>query len=208
MRPLWYEFPNDKGTYLINDEYLVGRDVLVAPVVKQGVETRGIYLPIGAEWIDWWTGERLESGKTHYLKTQIDRLPIFVRAGAVIPTQPTIQHTGEMANVDLTLNVITGVAPDKTEQSKVFQDAGEGYGYRKSDFREIKIEHQKGILRLNRVGNFNGQNIRHLEIIGITAKPKEIRVDGKTVENMNFDAARKRLKIEIGENDKEITLLP
>ena len=208
MRPLWYEFPNDKGTYLINDEYLVGRDILIAPVVKQGVATRGIYLPVGAEWLDWWTGEKLESGKTHYLKTPLDRLPIFVRVGAVIPTQPTIQHTGEMPNVDLTLNVITGIAPDNTEQSQVFQDAGEGYDYRINDFREIKIEHKKGILRLNRVGNFKGQNIKYLEAVGIAAKPKEIRVDGKSVENIQFDAARKRLKIEIGEDSKEIILLP
>ncbi len=208
MRPLWYEFPNDKGTYLVNDEYLVGRDVLVAPVVKEGVKTRGIYLPVGADWIDWWTGERLESGKTHYLPTPIDRLPIFVRVGAVIPTQPTIQYTGEMPQVDLTLNVVTGNAPDKIERSEVFQDSGEGYGYRKNDFREIKTAYQNGVLRLSRAGNFSGQKIKYIEAIGIAAKPKEVRVDGKTVENAQFDAARKRLKIEIGENAKEITILP
>ena len=208
MRPLWYEFPNDKGTYLINDEYLVGKDVLVAPVVKEGVKTRGIYLPVGADWIDWWTGERLESGKTHYLQTPIDRLPIFVRGGAVVPTQPTIQHTGEMKNVDLTLNIIAEIAPDRTEQSEIFQDSGEGYGYRKNDFRVIKIERKKGVLKINRVGNFNGQKIKCIEIVGIAAEPKEILVDGKPAENVQFDAARKRLRIEIGENANEITLLP
>ncbi len=113
-----------------------------------------------------------------------------------------------MANVDLTLNVVTGIAPDKTETTEIFQDAGEGYGYRKNDFREIKIEHKKGILRLNRVGSFNGQKIKYIEAVGIAAKPGEIRVDGKLVEKMQFDPARKRLKIEIGENAKEITMLP
>ncbi len=208
MRPLWYEFPNDKGTYLINDEYLVGKDILVAPVVKEGVKTRGIYLPVGADWIDWWTGERLESGKTHYLQTPIDRLPIFVRGGAVVPTQPTIQHTGEMKNVDLTLNIIAEIAPDRTEQSEIFQDSGEGYDYRKNDFRVIKIERKKGVLKINRVGNFNGQKIKCIEIVGIAAEPKEILVDGKPAGNVQFDAARKRLRIEIGENANEITLLP
>ena len=206
MRPLWYEFPNDKGTYLINDEYLVGENILVAPVVKEGVETRGIYLPVGADWIDWWTGEKLESGKIHYLKTPLDRLPIFVRVGAVIPTQPTIQHTGEMKNVDLTLNIVTGIAPDKTERSEIFQDSGDGYGYRKNDFREIKLEYKKGMLKINRVGNFNGQKIRYIELIGVVAKPSEIRVDGKPIENMQFDAARKRLRFEISENSREIRL--
>ena len=204
MRPLWYEFPNDKGTYLINDEYLVGKDVLVAPVVREGAETRGIYLPVGADWIDWWTGERLESGKIHYLKTPIDRLPIFVRAGAIIPTQPTIQHTSETPNVDLTLNIVTGIAPDKTETSEIFQDSGEGYGYRKNDFREIKLEYKKGILQINRAGNFNGQKIKYIELIGVAANPKEIQVDGKPINNMQFDETRKRLRFEISEDSKKI----
>ncbi len=181
---------------------------MVAPVVKEGMTTRGIYLPAGAEWIDWSTGERIESGKMHYLQMPIDRLPIFVRVGAVIPTQPTIQHTGEMSKVNLTLNVIMGIAPDKTEWSEVFQDSGEGYGYRKNDFREIKIEHKKGILRISRVGSFNGQKIKFIEAVGIADKPKEIRVDGKLAEKMQFDAARKRLRIEVDENAREITLLP
>ncbi len=208
MRPLWFEYPNDKQTYLIDDEYLVGRDILVAPVLKEGQTIRGIYLPKGDEWMDWWTGERIESGKIHYLKTPLDRVPIYVRVGAIIPTQPTIQHTGEMSKVDLTLNVITGIAPDKTETAKIFQDAGEGYGYRKSDWREIKIEHKKGILQINRVGSYNGQKIKFIEAVGIGQKPREIRVNGKLVENFEFDAARKRLKIEIDENAREITLVP
>ncbi len=204
MRPLWYEFPNDKQTYLINDEYLVGGDVLVAPVVKEGMKTRGIYLPVGAEWIDWWTGEKLESGKTHYLPTPLDRLPIFVRVGAVIPTQSVIQHTGEMPSAPITLNVITGIAPNKTETAMLYQDAGEGYGYKSNDWREIKIEHKQGLLTLNRIGNFNGQKIKFIEAVGIANKPREIKIDGKIIDNQDFDEKRKRLRFEIGENVKEI----
>ena len=208
MRPLWYEFPNDVGTYLINDEYLVGKDILVAPVVKEGMTTRGIYLPVGAEWLDWWTGEHLKSGKIHYLQTPLERLPIFVRAGAVISTQPTIQHTGEIPKVDLTLNVVTGIAPDKTETGEIFQDLGEGYGYRKNEFRVIKTAYKNGVIQINRTGNFNGQKIKYIEFVGIAAKPKEVRVDGKLTENVQFDATRKRLKVEVGEDAKEITFLP
>jgi hypothetical protein len=113
-----------------------------------------------------------------------------------------------MSKVNLTLNVIMGIAPDKTEGSEVFQDSGEGYGYRKNDFREIKIEHKKGILRISRVGSFNGQKIKFIEAVGIADKPKEIRVDGKLAEKMQFDAAKKRLRIEVDENAREITLLP
>lgn len=207
MRPLWYEFPNDKLTYLINDQYMVGSDVLVAPVVKEGMRTRGIYLPVGADWIDWHTGEKLESGKTHYLTAPLDRLPIFVRVGAVIPTQSVIQHTGEMPSASVTLNVITGIAPDKTETATLYQDAGEDYGYQKSDWREIKILHKQGLLALNRAGNFDGQKIKFIEAVGIANKPREIRVDGNAIRDQDLDEKRKRLRFEIGENAREIVLI-
>lgn len=206
MRPLWYEYPNDKQTYLINDEFMVGSDVLVAPVVKEGMRTRGIYLPVGADWVDWWTGERIESGKMHYLKTPVDRLPIFVRVGAVIPTQDVIQHTGQMPASPVTLNVIAGVKPGVTERSLLFQDAGEGFGYWKDGFREVRIEHSQGVLRLARSGNFTGQRIRYIRAIGVPARPKEIRADGKALD-IDFDQATKRLRVEITGDEREITLI-
>jgi alpha-glucosidase len=206
MRPLWYEYPADKLTYLVNDEFMLGSDVLVAPVVKEGMTTRGIYLPVGADWVDWWTGERFESGKLHYLKTPLDRLPIFVRVGAVIPTQAVIQHTGEMPSSPVTLNVITGIKPGVIETSKLFQDAGEGYGYRQGDFREIAIEHKQGSITITRAGNFNGQRIRYIQAIGVGGKPKEMRADGKSLD-MDFDPGAKRLRVEINGDEREILLV-
>lgn len=205
MRPLWYEFPDDKQTYLINDQYMVGSDVMVAPVVREGMRTRGVYLPAGADWVDWHTGARYESGKTHYLPAPLDRLPIFVRVGAVIPTQNVIQHTGEMPSAEITLNVVTGIAPGKTEISTLYQDAGEGYGYRKSDWREIRITHRQGRLSINRIGSFNGQKIRFIEAVGLEGKAREVRADGRILEQ-EFDAERKRVRVEIGENVKEVSM--
>jgi len=206
MRPLWYEFPGDKRTYLINDEYMVGGDVLVAPAVKEGMTRREIYLPAGAEWVDWWTGVKLEGGKAHTLDAPLDRVLIFVRAGAVIPTQSVIQHTGEMKDAALTLNVAAGIAADRTEVFKLFQDAGEGYGYRQSAWREITVEHKRGILTITRTGDFAGQQIKFIRAIGVTEKPKEVRVDGKAVD-FDFDPATKSLRVEINQNAREIVLI-
>lgn len=207
MRPLWYEYPNDKQTYLIDDEYMVGSDILVAPVVKQGMETRGIYLPVGADWIDWWTGEKIESGKIHYLKTPIDRLPIFVRVGAVIPTQSIIQHTGEMPKAVVTLNVIAGIRPDKTEKAVLFQDAGDGYGYKLTEWSEVRIEHRSGLLNIDRIGSFTGQKIGYIEAVGVPQKPGEVLVDGQQAGNIEFDKSRNRLKIAINERAREVKLV-
>lgn len=186
MRPLWYEFPEDKGTYLINDQYMLGSDVLVAPVIKEGMEIRGIYLPKGAEWIDWWTGKKLENGKTHYLKTPLERLPIFVRVGAVIPTQTVIQHTGEMPNAEITLNVIGEINSNETQISTLYQDSGEGYDYQKGILQNLEIEYKKNSLKLNKTGDFKGRKIKSVEFLGFTNPPRHIAIEGKIPDSKLF----------------------
>ena len=206
MRPLWYEFPADKRGYLVADQYLLGGDLLVAPVVKEGMREREVYFPAGADWIDWRTGERFEGGKPRTIKAPIDRLLLFVRVGAVVPTQPVVQHTGEMRSVPLTLNVAAGITPGKTETAVIYQDAGDGYGYRLSEWRDIRIRHDQGILKIERIGNFQGQPIRGLEVVGVSAAPRELRADGKLIE-FRFDANIRRLSAVVPDNVSEITLL-
>ena len=206
MRPLWYEFPDDKSTYLISDEYLVGGDVLVAPVVKEGMRWRDVYLPAGAKWINWWTGEKLDGGKQHRVDAPLDRLPLFVRVGAVIATQDVIQQTGEMPNVPITLNIAAGIEPGKTEIEDIHQDAGDGYDYRLSAYRTIRVEHSQGVLMITRIGNFNGQKIRYVEVVGVTAEPREIRADGKKLE-FEYESAIKRIRFEVPDDVKEMTMV-
>ncbi len=206
MRPLWYEFPNDKLTYLINDQYMVGGDILVAPVVKDGMRTRGIYLPVGAEWIEWWTGEKYESGKTHYLQTPLDRLPLFVRVGSIVPTQTVIQHTGEMPLAEITLNVAAGIKAGVTENGMLYQDAGEGYGYRANDWSEFVTTHKPGSITFKRSGSFRRQRITKMVVHGVAARPSAINADGKPVE-FQFNAAQKRLEVTITGIENEIILV-
>lgn len=206
MRPLWFEYPADQETYLNDNEYLVGKDLLVAPVVTEGQRKRNVYFPKGDDWRDWQTGELFAGGTTKEIAAPIEKLPLFVRVGAVIPTQPTIQNTGEMPKVGITLNAIAGIAPGKTETSEIFQDAGDGYEYQSNNLRVIKIEHSQGVLRLNRTGNFQGQKILYLQIIGLDKRPKEISADGKSVKDLDFDEKTKRLRIKSDDDVAEIKL--
>ena len=185
MRPLWYEFPEDEGTYLVNDEYMVGSDVLVAPVIREGMKTRGIYLPKGAEWIDWWTGEKLESGKIHYLETPLERLPLFVRVGAIIPTQSVIQHTGEMKNAEITLNIIGEIPANEIQKSEYYQDGGEGFEYKKGSWLKIEAEYKKDSIDITKTGNFSGQKIKFMEFVGFNYAPKQMKING-TLKNSNL----------------------
>ncbi len=206
MRPLWYEFPEDPKTYIIADQYLVGSDLMVTPVVKDGIRARHIYLPAGTEWVNWWTGEKLEGGKQHFVETPLDRVPVFARAGAMFPLQDVVQHTGEMPNSPLTLTVIAGVTADRPVKSVLFQDAGEGYGYRQNAWSETRFEHRPGTVTVRRIGDFRGQRLKFVEVIGIAARPKQMLADGREI-RFDFDEKTKRLKAEIPENVGELRLI-
>jgi alpha-glucosidase len=152
MRPLWFEYPDDARTYLIEDQYLVGRDLLVAPVVIESTTKRKVYFPKGDNWVDWWTGKLYEGGKETEVDAPLDRLPLFARAGAVIPTQPVVQHTGEMAGAPLTLLVVRG----GVGESSLYEDAGEGFDYTRGTFRTLTATQQTNSLRLTRAGSYVG----------------------------------------------------
>ncbi|MDI9440530.1 MAG: glycoside hydrolase family 31 protein [Bacillota bacterium] len=85
MRPLFYDFPQDQGAWDVEDEYMFGPDLLVAPVLYAGVEKRKVYLPSGASWQDAWTGKEYQGGQTVEVETPIDRIPLFLRDGAQLP---------------------------------------------------------------------------------------------------------------------------
>ncbi len=210
MRPLWFEYPGDTNTCLIDNAYLVGKDLLVAPVIKENQRRREVYFPKGDDWRDWQTGELYKGGTYVQVDAPLDKLLLFARVGAVIPNQPTIQHTGEMRDAPLTLTVIAGSAPDQSETANVFQDAGEGFGYRHSDFREIRIEHKNAILRLTQNGSFAAaQKIKFIESLGLDKKPSAVSIDGKTSKDFDFDAKKKRLQIALSDGEpKEIAIIP
>ena len=135
MRPLWFEYPDDDRTYLNEDQYLVGRDLLVAPVVTEGAAKRRVYFPRGDAWVDWWTGRRYEGGTDAEVEAPLERLPLFARAGAVIPTQPVVQHTGEMPRAPLSLVVVNG----KQGAGYIYEDAGDGHEYRRGAYRNTGV---------------------------------------------------------------------
>jgi alpha-D-xyloside xylohydrolase len=85
MRPLFLEFPDDQATWTVDDAYLFGSDLLVAPVLTAGATARTTYLPAGATWTDAWTGETYEGGRTVTVDAPLDRIPLFLRDGARLP---------------------------------------------------------------------------------------------------------------------------
>ena len=79
------DFPKDSSVAAIGDEYMFGPAFLVAPVTEQGASRRTVYLPAGADWCNYWTRERIRGGQTITVEAPIDTLPLFVRAGSIVP---------------------------------------------------------------------------------------------------------------------------
>ncbi|MCA1613431.1 MAG: hypothetical protein LC800_04580, partial [Acidobacteria bacterium] len=195
MRPLWYEYPADVETYLNDSQYLVGRDLLVAPVMTQGATKRAVYFPKGDDWLDWHTGARHAGGKSAEVEVPISRLPLFVRAGAVIPTQAVIQHTGETQGAPLSILVARG----REGAGRIHQDDGDGYDYRRQRWRTTEVEHTADAIRFRHGGYEVGRAVTSVELLGADAKPRDVRADGREVRNLTFDKDGRRARFQLPE---------
>lgn len=107
MRSLWLHYNADKKSRAAGDEFLWGRDLLIAPIYKPGAVSREVYLPEGG-WYDWWTNERSAGGQTVTRAVDPGIMPIYVRAGAIIPFDPVRQYTGEKVNEPTTIRIYKG----------------------------------------------------------------------------------------------------
>jgi alpha-glucosidase len=133
IRPLLLHYQEDEKTYELNDQFLCGEEILVAPVVHQGEQARMVYLPQGDDWIDFWTNERFGGGQYMVRETPIDICPIFIKAGSVIPMYPVQQYVGEQTLDELTLDIYP---PKNGERCRYvhYQDDGESFAYRDGAF--------------------------------------------------------------------------
>ncbi|HDJ33756.1 MAG TPA: glycoside hydrolase family 31 protein [Bacteroidetes bacterium] len=107
MRALWLHYPKDATACQTGDQYLWGRDILVAPVYEKGAVSRKVYLPEG-EWFDWWTNEKISGGKTVLKQVDLSVMPLYVRAGAIIPFDPVRQYTEQPVDAPTTLRIYRG----------------------------------------------------------------------------------------------------
>jgi alpha-glucosidase (family GH31 glycosyl hydrolase) len=134
IRALWLHDPDDPVGRARGDEFLWGPNLLVAPVTEKGATTRRLYLPRG-RWYDFWTGESLEGGREIARAVDLATLPLYVRAGTILPIGPLRQSTGEEAEGPLTLRLYPGA----DGRFLLYEDDGISFGYRKGDWMGIEL---------------------------------------------------------------------
>ena len=124
MRALWLHYPHDEQARRLGDQYLWGRDLLVAPVFVRGAASREVYLPHG-DWYDWWTLQKETGGRTVTRDVDLATMPVYVRAGAIIPFDPVRQYTAAAVAEPTTLKVFRGADGDFA----LYEDDGNSLDY-------------------------------------------------------------------------------
>jgi alpha-glucosidase/alpha-D-xyloside xylohydrolase len=143
MRAMWLHYPDDEHLRGLGTQYLWGRDLLVAPVFKQGAATRDVYLPDGI-WYDWWTGEKQSGRKTITRNVDLATMPIYVRAGAIIPFDPVRQYLTQSVSEPTTIRVYTGASG----QFRWYEDDGESQEYLDGKFAWTNLKWDDAARRL------------------------------------------------------------
>jgi alpha-glucosidase len=133
MRPMFLEFPDQDAVALSDEEYMFGRSLLVAPKAWPFTDPYFVHLPAG-DWYDYWTGAKV-AGHSVKEDPPLGALPVFVRAGSIIPQQPVVQNTDERPDGPLTLRVYPG--PDC--QGALYSDDGNTFGYQKGQFLRLSF---------------------------------------------------------------------
>jgi alpha-glucosidase/alpha-D-xyloside xylohydrolase len=181
MRSLWLHYPDDAAASARGDEYLWGRDILVAPVTDRGAASRAIYLPRDA-WYDFWTHEKIDGGREIQRPVDLATMPLYVRAGAILPFGPVKQYTAEKADGPLELRVYPGADGTFT----LYEDDGRTFDYRKGEWMGIVMawddRARRLTLRLEPGSRIRPPMPRMIEarIVGATAT-KTVTFNGRPV---------------------------
>ena len=189
MRPLVMDFRTDNRAKNVGDQFMFGPAIMVAPVTEPGAKARHVYLPASG-WYDFWTGQRVQGGNAFDAPAPLDRMPLFVRAGSIVPIGPDVQYAAEKPAEPIELRIYAGADGDFT----LYEDENDGYAYEKGAFATIAI-HWDDTKRLLTIGNREGQfpgmlEQRTFRVVLVSEKTgfgigasatadKEIRYDGR-----------------------------
>jgi len=184
MRGLVMDFPSDLKARNIDDQYLYGSAFMVAPVTTFKARSRSVYLPAGTTWYDFQTGKALAGGQTIKADAPLNRMPLYVKAGSIVPTTVVQQYIGEKPDAPVTLVIYTG----KDGKFELYEDDGLSYGYQRGAYSRIPVAYDDASGRVTigaRSGSFKGMiemRVFKVRFIGGGARPTDFDAVDATVD--------------------------
>ena len=163
MRGLFMDFGSDPKTATIGDEFMFGPALLIAPVTEQGATTREVYLPAGTDWYNFWTNQRVHGGQSISVSAPIDTIPIFVRAGSILPLGAPIESTDEKQMI-----ASVRVYPGADGDFALYSDDGKTYAYEtgKSDVTQLHWDDTAKMLRHTGAEAWDATDSAVVEVVG------------------------------------------
>ncbi|HEY1650087.1 MAG TPA: TIM-barrel domain-containing protein [Terracidiphilus sp.] len=159
QRPLVMDFREDPATWEIGDEFLFGPAILVSPVLTEHATSRPVYLPVGAGWYDFWTGDHANGGVTMTAAAPLDRIPLEIRAGSILPLGPGIEYAGQASDP-----IELRVYPGANAEFNFYEDEGDSYRYENGSHAIIPIHWENATRTLTlgaRQGHYSGMSSTH-----------------------------------------------
>ena len=163
MRALFMDFPADAKVANISDEYMYGPAFLVAPVTEQGATHRSVYLPAGCDWYNYWTGQRFHGGQAIDVDAPIDTLPLFVKAGSIVPLGSDDGNAQKQQKI-VSVKVYAGADGSFT----LFQDDGKTYAYERGKYSVTKLTWDDAAHQLKHEGApaWSGSDAAVVKVVG------------------------------------------
>lgn len=193
LRPLWLHYFEDPRTHEIEDAFLLGPHLLVAPVLAPGVQARYVYLPAG-RWYDFWSDHCYKGPAEVFIEAPLDVLPVFVRAGTVLPLGPASQHTDESYDL-LELHVYPG-----QDRSVLYEDDGQSWAYATGAFRRttftLVATSSALSLQASSEGSYRSPLRRFKLYWHDCEAPKPLHVDGQLIP-IHYETAHRTLIAEL-----------
>ncbi len=208
LRPLVIQEQENILTHSIQDIFTFGDKILVAPVSDPGARTKNVYLPTG-KWYDYWTHDSYIGGQEHLVSAAIDSMPIFVKAGSVIPEAPLMQYVGEYEVDELIFQIYYS---EYEVNSFSYEDHDDTFAFEQNIYLEKKYVVNGDQRSMTIVQTIEGlftprYETYDLKIIGLPFAPSNVLIDGKEFPNsLEFDDL-KRLRIKSSRNFKRIEIL-
>jgi alpha-glucosidase len=208
MRALVLDHQEDANVYNITDQYMLGDELMICPVTTKGAQTRVVYLPKG-DWYDFHTGRKLGGGQWLNIVTPLDVLPMFVKAGSIIPRQPVMKYTDEKP-VDL---LMLDIFPGEAGHFVLYEDDGKTLDYTNGNYAETIFHAEKDeknlVIEIDpSTGKYTPPHRAYQLQVHLAAAPVEILENGKPVQG-NYNAKERILYVKTispAEKGIEITL--
>jgi alpha-D-xyloside xylohydrolase len=195
MRPMVMDFNGDVDAVKSQYQYMFGKSILTAPITEPNVTEWNVYLPKAAGWYDFWTGKQFKGGQTVKTDAPLDKIPLFVKAGSIIPMGKIIQYTGEKSADALEIRVYKG-ADAKFE---LYEDEGDNYNYEKGKYSTISFrwnEKTQSLTIGDKQGDYSGSLKKRIFNVVLVTENKGVGTDtGARGKKVSYTGAKVIVKL-------------